>query len=286
VPTIKITIKPHLLSGDLRREVSAPGFRIELIRLVGEREVRFRHQGEAFIGLTNVVKTEGETHLDGKRSTLKDIRGRLTFVPPDVLITGWAKYPSRRSSYLNVYFDPLSGDFGAYDIASVEAGLHFQDAALTATMLKYKDALVEQDCDDVTYLETIGLLLLQELCKWRPSGSEPHSAGGLTPVQLARIRDYISGHINAAITIVDLAALVGMSRFHLIRAFRETVGVTPYQYVLMERVKVAKELLRNQTTKVDDVARAVGFNDPLQLTRAFRKFTNLTPTEFRAQRGD
>ena len=153
-------------------------------------------------------------------------------------------------------------------------------------MLKYKDAIKDHDCDDVAYLETIGLLLLQELYKLHPSGGRPRNAGGLTPVQLARIRDYISSNISAPITIVELAELTGTSRFHLIRAFRDTVGVTPYQYVLMERVKVAKELLRNQTTKVEDVARAVGFNDPLQLTRAFRKFTNLTPSEFRALRGD
>lgn len=274
------------MHGDSRREVTAPGFRVELMRMVGERDVCFRHQGEAVIALTNVVKTDGETLLDGKRSTLKDIRGRLTYVPPDVLLTGWAKYPSRRSSYLNVYFDPREGDFGACNIAAVEPGLHFQDATLTATMLKYKDVLVDQDCNDVAYLETIGLLLLQELCKRRPSESQTRNAGGLTPVQLARIRDYISSHINAAISIVQLAELFGMSRFHLIRAFRDSVGVTPYQYVLMERVKVAKELLRNKTIRVEDVALAVGFNDPLRLTQAFRKFANLTPTEFRALRGD
>ncbi len=284
--TIQITISPHVLPGDSWREATAPGFRVELIRVVGERQVRFRHQGEAVLSLLNVVKMDGETLLDGKRSTLKDVRGRLTFAPPGALLEVWAKYPSRRSSYLNVYFDPQVSDFATCDIATVAPSLHFQDAQLTTTMLKYKDAIKDHDCDDVAYLETIGLLLLQELYKLHPSGGRPRNAGGLTPVQLARIRDYISSNISAPITIVELAELTGTSRFHLIRAFRDTVGVTPYQYVLMERVKVAKELLRNQTTKVEDVARAVGFNDPLQLTRAFRKFTNLTPSEFRALRGD
>jgi AraC family transcriptional regulator len=237
------------------------------------------------IALANVVKLDGETFLDGKRSALKDIRGRLTFVPPNVLLTGWGKYPNRRSSYLNVYFNPVERDFGTCDLSSVEPSLHFQDARLTATMLKYKDAIIDQDWGDVAHLETIGILLLHELCQ-RPHRNRRQNSGGLTPVQFARIRDYISSHISVPITIVQLAALVSMSRFHLIRAFKDTVGVTPYQFVLMERVKNAKDLLRNTTTTVEDVAHAVGFNDPLQLTKAFRKFTSLTPTDFRVRRKD
>lgn len=283
---IKLVASPKNAEGDLRRETTAPGFRVELVRLVGKRDIQFEHQGAAFIGLCNILRTDGETLAGEKRSVIKDIRGRLTFVPPKVKLEGWARYPSRRSSYLTVYFDPSKGDFGPCDVTTLPPTLHFQDQRITATLIKFKEALIGGESDDVAYMESIGILLLHELCKSPLATKSQRNSGGLTPVQIARIRDYVSSHIASPITITELSLLIGVSRFHLIRAFRDTVGIPPYQYVLGERVNAAKLLLRNSDAKIDHVARAVGFSDPLQLGRAFRKFTGLTPSEFRRLRND
>jgi AraC-like DNA-binding protein len=79
--------------------------------------------------------------------------------------------------------------------------------------------------------------------------------------------------------------LVGLSQFHLIRAFKNSVGLSPYQYVLSARISVAKELLSNSDRSIADVALAVGFTDSSQLNRVFLKLIGVTPTAFRRENG-
>jgi AraC family transcriptional regulator len=74
-------------------------------------------------------------------------------------------------------------------------------------------------------------------------------------------------------------------QFHFIRAFKHSVGPSPYQYVLSERISVAKEMLSKRDLSIADVARAVGFSDASQLNRAFLKLTGITPTVYRRENG-
>jgi len=76
-----------------------------------------------------------------------------------------------------------------------------------------------------------------------------------------------------------------LSQFHFIRAFKHSVGLSPYQYVLSERISVAKELLLKRDLSIAHVALAVGFSDASQLNRAFRKLTGVTPTVYRRENG-
>ena len=75
--------------------------------------------------------------------------------------------------------------------------------------------------------------------------------------------------------------MAGLSQYHFIRAFKSTVGLPPYQYVLSERVRRAKGLLSKPDLSLGDVALAVGFSDASQLNRVFRKFVGGTPTSYR-----
>ena len=105
--------------------------------------------------------------------------------------------------------------------------------------------------------------------------------GGLTVRQLRQVKDFIDAQISNEITISDLAAVAGLSQYHFIRAFKSTVGLPPYQYVLSERVRRAKGLLSKPDLSLGDVAIAVGFSDASQLNRVFRKFVGVTPTSYR-----
>ena len=107
----------------------------------------------------------------------------------------------------------------------------------------------------------------------------------LTGLQLRRIKEFLEAHISKEIGISELASLIGLSQFHFIRAFKNSVGLSPYQYVLSQRVSVAKELLLKRNLSIADVARAVGFSDASQLNRVFRKFIGVTPTAFRREIG-
>src|SRR5712672_3305153 len=67
--------------------------------------------------------------------------------------------------------------------------------------------------------------------------------GGLTGLQLRRIKEFVDVRISKEIGISELASLVGLSQFHFIRAFKHSVGLSPYQYVLSERIGVVHHVL-------------------------------------------
>jgi AraC-like DNA-binding protein len=66
---------------------------------------------------------------------------------------------------------------------------------------------------------------------------------------------------------------------------KHSVGLSPYQYVLSERIGVAKEMLSKRELSIADVAFAVGFSDASQLNRVFRKLIGVTPTVYRRENG-
>jgi AraC family transcriptional regulator len=99
------------------------------------------------------------------------------------------------------------------------------------------------------------------------------------------VKELIDAQISNEITISDLAAVAGLSQFHFIRAFKDSVGLSPYQYVLSERVRRARDLLLNFDLSIAEVALVVGFSDASQLSRVFRKFVGITPTAFRRETG-
>jgi AraC family transcriptional regulator len=141
--------------------------------------------------------------------------------------------------------------------------------------------------NDSAYAETLALSLLWEL---RHAADPKRSRlnpvrGGLTARQLMRVREFIDAQIPNEITISDLATLAGLSHYHFIRAFKDTVGLTPYQYVLSERTRRARALLSNPALSLADVAYGAGFSDVSHLNRVFRKFNGITPIAFRRETG-
>lgn len=72
----------------------------------------------------------------------------------------------------------------------------------------------------------------------------PVFEGGLSERQLLKILDYIHEHLHKDIKLIDLAGLLGISQFHFSHLFKQSLGTTPYQYLLQQRVERAKQLLK------------------------------------------
>lgn len=111
---------------------------------------------------------------------------------------------------------------------------------------------------------------------------EPGGAGALTFAQERRVRDHVHRHLDASLTLDELAAVAGMSRFRFARRFRSSTGTTPHEYVLRARVGRACVLLERTRTPLFEVAVRCGFADQSHLTREFRKRTGTTPGRYRA----
>ncbi|MDD7939198.1 AraC family transcriptional regulator [Actinomycetospora lutea] len=98
------------------------------------------------------------------------------------------------------------------------------------------------------------------------------------------VRDYIQTHLHQRLTLDDLAASVGLSKFHFARQFRGSTGTTPHEFVLRRRLDRARLLLQRTSTPLPEIARTCGFADQSHMNRVVKKRLGATPGTIRAQR--
>jgi len=115
--------------------------------------------------------------------------------------------------------------------------------------------------------------------------AHPRAVGGLSARNWRRVRDYIDAHLGNRLTVAQLAAQAGLSPSHFLRAFRQTTGLPPHQYVLSLRLAKARQLVLDARQPLDGVARACGFSSHSHLTAAMRRAWGVTPSALRSRRG-
>jgi AraC-like DNA-binding protein len=87
----------------------------------------------------------------------------------------------------------------------------------------------------------------------------------------------------AQVTIQQLAAAVHLSSGHLSRVFRRTTGMTLEQFLIRQRIELAKQALLDPRLNVAEVAERCGFCNPAYFASVFRKYVSCTPREFASQ---
>ncbi|WP_288351265.1 AraC family transcriptional regulator [uncultured Thalassospira sp.] len=91
--------------------------------------------------------------------------------------------------------------------------------------------------------------------------------------------DYMAAHLDENIALEDLATITGLSRFHLLRVFREATGLPPHAYFNHMRLRRAKRMLFDGAT-IADTAAAIGFADQSHLNRHFKTMWGVSPGAF------
>lgn len=109
--------------------------------------------------------------------------------------------------------------------------------------------------------------------------ARPIANGGSTCVAKALQR--LDDAANEQVSLAELAAVAGLSRFKLLRSFAREVGITPHAYLIQRRLAAARRLLASGHTPVQAAMQA-GFADQSHLTRAFVRYFGVTPARYRA----
>lgn len=103
----------------------------------------------------------------------------------------------------------------------------------------------------------------------------------LSDKRIASVLEWIQQNMDKSITVEELAVKACLTKSYLIRYFRQTIGITPLQYVIRKKIQHAQNLLLGSEMSVAEVAEAVGFDDSSYFIRLFRKNLGLTPLEYR-----
>jgi transcriptional regulator GlxA family with amidase domain len=109
----------------------------------------------------------------------------------------------------------------------------------------------------------------------------PRMRGGLPPRALRRVREYVEAHLEENISIHALAGTAGLSMYHFARAFKQSEGLTPHDYLVQCRVRRAQELLAGTDLPISEIALASGFSDQSHCARRFREHVGVTPSDYR-----
>ena len=96
---------------------------------------------------------------------------------------------------------------------------------------------------------------------------------------VATVRAYLEANHARVVTLAELARLTGFSPFHLSRIFRAAVGVAPYAYLSLVRVRRARELLA-RGCPLSMVTYETGFFDQSHFTRSFKRVVGVPPGQY------
>lgn len=112
--------------------------------------------------------------------------------------------------------------------------------------------------------------------------SSSHSDAGHPVSQIGKVIIYIEEHLAEQLNLEKLAGETELSKYQLIRHFRDETGSTPWQFLIGRRIELAKELLEKGNPP-GRVAAEAGFYDQSHLTRILREETGLTPKEYQVK---
>jgi AraC family transcriptional regulator len=113
------------------------------------------------------------------------------------------------------------------------------------------------------------------------SSLENLQPGGLAKWQARRTVAYIEANLASKMEAGDLANVVALSRSHFSRAFKQSFGLSPMEYVGVRRVEQAKAMISSTRERLAEVALACGFADQAHLNRRFRDLIGMSPGRWR-----
>jgi len=99
--------------------------------------------------------------------------------------------------------------------------------------------------------------------------------------RFAFVVEFIKAHIHEEITIDKLSSLCYMSKPNFFRCFKREFGISPVDFIIQERIKTAKKLLKDINITISQASYAVGINNLSYFFKLFKRVEGVTPNEFR-----
>jgi len=270
-----------------RRGLAWHGVGAETVRAPANHRVdcRFRSPLHLLAAYQQGERRDGESCVEGaSRSKLRDIAGKLTFVPAGREYHEWHDTLTPVGvTYL--YFDAaaLQRESGQR-LADLPLApwLFFDDVMIWSVATKLRQIIDAPDHANRLYVDALCVVLLHELAhldRGSPLADAP-VRGGLAAWQQRIVSDYVEAHLSEQIPLATLAQLARLSPFHFCRAFKRSFGVSPHRYHTGRRIERAKILLAQRRHSVTEIGLTVGFGETSSFTAMFRKFTGQTPSGY------
>ncbi len=105
----------------------------------------------------------------------------------------------------------------------------------------------------------------------------------LFPSYVQKVKDYIDKHLEDKINLKDLNKIVPLTPRHINNIFKKEVGVTPYNYYILKRIELSKNLLIRTNLSVKEIAQKLKFADEFYFSNIFKKKTGMSPLKYKKE---
>lgn len=141
--------------------------------------------------------------------------------------------------------------------------------------------LAEPHLHDPLEADEMGARLMLHLGAAHAMVRRPRARTRLSPAQVARAKEMLMSVEFEGLRLDDVARALDLPRNSFFRSFRETTGMSPYQWLLAERLEQCRLLLRLTDLPLVDIALSCGFSDQSHFTRMFKRAQGLSPGRWR-----
>lgn len=129
------------------------------------------------------------------------------------------------------------------------------------------------------YADSVAHFLANHLLTFH-CGAPPVQVGN-EPKRMALADALLRESLRSNLSLDQLAAAAGMSKYHLLRVFKETFGETPFRRLTRYRMEAARELLHDADATVSRVGYSCGYENPTHFAITFRRFYGLSPSAYK-----
>src|SRR5262245_22542890 len=270
------------------------------LRWVGLEALRYRDQppNEAFqpplthhsLLLFLHTPKEFEMQCDGVNRVVPPRAGSILVVPAG----GPARYRwSSHSDSLHVFLESRLVARVAAEVFDLDPARTpvlpldgLDHAPLRAAMLAVNDELTAGAAGGRLAAESLANLLAVHLIRNASARRPPtrRTDGALPRGKLRAVVEYVEEHLDAGLTVGQMAAAAHLSAYHFARQFKAATGAPPHQYVLGRRVERAQQLLQQDLDlSLAEIAASAGFSDQSQFSHHFKRLIGVTPGQFRTR---
>ena len=129
------------------------------------------------------------------------------------------------------------------------------------------------------YLEELLILLMRGMAKQGTSSLFP-SKESMENHLVTAVKSYVSEKVYENLRLSDICRSLGYSKSYLSKLFREQTGESIASYAIKNKIKKAKQLIREGNMNFSEISDKLSFDNPQYFSRVFKRETGVTPSEF------
>jgi AraC-like DNA-binding protein len=221
-------------------------------------DIRYRRRSHRIIDRSTLLFEPGETHETLRVTRPQDFQ--VIFLTPGTI----RRYSEEMEMHGQPHFKPAP---------NIDEQVFLSFKRLHAAILEDETEIEQQS----RLAECVGMLLTSHAEQRVPLMPSP----GKLPLLSAR--DFLHDRYADSVSLEEIAAIAGLSRFHFLKVFTELFGLTPHAYQICLRIERSLPLLR-QGMSLAHIAETMGFYDQSHFIRHFKRTMGVTPRQYQERR--